>query len=162
MISPGSPPRGRGKGCHIRTHCPDRGITPACAGKSPWSFRCSPKRQDYPRLRGEKSIQLVFHLTAPGSSPLARGKATCAVSDNLHSRITLASAGKSELIGIGTELNQDQPRMGGEKARILAAAHHFGGSPPRKQGKVGIQTMFDRVCGNTPVWAGKRSEGEAQ
>ena len=51
----GSPPRMRGKAGQIQSQTPELGITPAYAGK-----RCSPaikpmKRQDHPRVCGEKN-----------------------------------------------------------------------------------------------------------
>ena len=50
----GSPPRVRGKGRCGRVRQPERGITPACAGKSEWATLPSGRVKDHPRVCGEK------------------------------------------------------------------------------------------------------------
>ena len=54
----GSPPRMRGKGAAIRVDGVPVGITPAYAGKSCSSCRCSSRRWDHPRVCGEKTKKI--------------------------------------------------------------------------------------------------------
>ena len=51
----GSPPLARGKGVTTVTLCVTARITPACAGKSAYAEQERYKKQDHPRLRGEKT-----------------------------------------------------------------------------------------------------------
>ena len=55
---PGSPPRVRGKVLRAGTGCRRDGITPACAGKSPWSVSASRFARDHPRVCGEKTKKI--------------------------------------------------------------------------------------------------------
>ena len=50
----GSPPRVRGKGNDRAVECAADGITPACAGKSPYEPAGIQGLQDHPRVCGEK------------------------------------------------------------------------------------------------------------
>ena len=50
----GSPPHVRGKAHVIADRVDVAGITPACAGKSPFVRRCTMLVWDYPRVCGEK------------------------------------------------------------------------------------------------------------
>ena len=71
----GSPPLARGKALFGDLPCPQKRITPACAGKSssmPWRRA---READHPRLRGEKHHRHHAHGVRWGSPPLARGKA---------------------------------------------------------------------------------------
>ena len=52
----GSPPRMRGKGAHQPVRLLGRGITPAYAGKSPGSVCVASRKQDHPRVCGEKYV----------------------------------------------------------------------------------------------------------
>ena len=71
------------------------GITPAYAGKSAISLRCSCPWWDHPRLCGEKLSAEPDKRLRQGSPPPMRGKAKCG-SDNVSVQgITPAYAGKS-------------------------------------------------------------------
>ena len=52
----GSPPRMRGKVFQLFPVHHDKGITPACAGKSTASSSPCPVRRDHPRACGEKTL----------------------------------------------------------------------------------------------------------
>ena len=74
MITPGSPPRVRGKAISANTVDGEWRITPACAGKS---FPPSARRKisgDHPRVCGEKSEKAYIMLKVSGSPPRVRGK----------------------------------------------------------------------------------------
>ena len=97
----GSPPRMRGKGIVNVFVSEKLRITPACAGKS-WSnaLPCS-RREDHPRMCGEKLA--VAHLNRQGVG------------------ITPACAGKSARSFAGVWPWRDHPRMCGEKTFGLKA-----------------------------------------
>ena len=111
----GSPPRMRGKGHKVTGTTPHRGITPAYAGK-----RCSQaiipmKRQDHPRVCGEKYD-------------------SAALLSVLH-RITPAYAGKRAAAECRVFRVLDHPRVCGEKTAIVKPPLSDVGSPPRMRGK---------------------------
>ena len=91
----GSPPRVRGKhsdhgGCRFQ-----RGITPACAGKTVPVCRDVVMQQDHPRVCGENLLTNLRNLRALGSPPRVRGKLTSSFSKNREGGITPACAGKT-------------------------------------------------------------------
>ena len=113
----GSPPRGRGKGCHFEYCQKGVRITPAWAGKSTAAKCCANGIRDHPRVGGEK-IPAGAPLYAPcGSPPRGRGKVENALLLNLLDRITPAWAGKSIQSSGPLHTSGDHPRVGGEKGR---------------------------------------------
>ena len=72
-IKAGSPPRVRG----ILSICPSRasllGITPACAGNTPYISGPSNPNGDHPRVCGEYNLQQGGSIIAWGSPPRVRG-----------------------------------------------------------------------------------------
>lgn len=92
--SSGSPPHVRGKAlCGISTSV-TAGITPACAGKRLIQARHAVKRQDHPRMCGEKAGALSCRWRWTGSPPHVRGKAHFVLFATAHHGITPACAGK--------------------------------------------------------------------
>ena len=53
----GSPPHARGRRRNDAVCCVDPGITPACAGKTPYFRRGIPPSSDHPRMRGEDTAR---------------------------------------------------------------------------------------------------------
>ena len=105
----GSPPHTRGKVVLVENGAGQVRITPAHAGKSPWT---APKRQrngDHPRTRGEKAMGIMVEEIKLGSPPHTRGK----VGKHLHNPggqgITPAHAGKSQLSESGFGTTQGSP-----------------------------------------------------
>ena len=90
----GSPPLTRGKACDADWLRAVSGITPAYAGKRRLRqpHRC--RKEDHPRLRGEKLFLLVLLARMQGSPPLTRGKASSTGKSSSGGRITPAYAGK--------------------------------------------------------------------
>ena len=70
----GSPPHARGKGQASKQAGDNRGITPACAGKSKTSTVTILTLWDHPRMRGEKALIRGVDAVREGSPPHARGK----------------------------------------------------------------------------------------
>ena len=74
LVRPGSPPHVRGKAFLLTPAMVLSRITPACAGKS-WSnaLPCS-RREDHPRVCGEKFFAAYGAMPLSGSPPRMRGK----------------------------------------------------------------------------------------
>ena len=155
QLSPGSPPRMRGKAKEEPYRPCHPGITPACAGKRSrrtgrrWSSR------DHPRVCGEKISGTTLITTQQGSPPRMRGKAP-SLRERLHwHRITPAYAGKSG-ISPGFLLSyRDHPRVCGEKESVNDGTAIRAGSPPRMRGKARSCQANTSVTRITPAYAGK-------
>ena len=132
------------------------GITPAWAGKSDNSENQSSKKQDHPRVGGEKALSSTALGLAIGSPPRGRGKGVLIFPRRAAVGITPAWAGKRRRAGGGTPARQDHPRVGGEKKMYRTAGACFSGSPPRGRGKGLFSTIPGGCPGITPAWAGKR------
>ena len=74
MPEGGSPPHARGRRVRRREPRPGRGITPACAGKTPRRRGSDSRTPDHPRMRGEDSTFLDGFGRRRGSPPHARGR----------------------------------------------------------------------------------------
>ena len=70
------------------------GITPAYAGKRYTNMFLINRKQDHPRLCGEKIFSLFSHAPHTGSPPPMRGKAWAEAKVPADERITPAYAGK--------------------------------------------------------------------
>ena len=86
-----------------------------------------------------------------------RGKDSSRLLSQPLSGITPAYAGKSSAFICSSPVNQDHPRLCGEKDRDFVAVHKFIGSPPPMRGKVG--QLSDSVTGQ---WDHPRLCGEKQ
>ena len=75
LLTPGSPPRMRGKEGHRQRPGVPAGITPAYAGKRTVSKFYTVIKRDHPRVCGEKSPRRFLSRAAQGSPPRMRGKA---------------------------------------------------------------------------------------
>ena len=95
FLNLGSPPRMRGKVIHSLCDRPQRGITPAYAGKR---VRCSQQAlpcPDHPRMCGEKRQDRLDYYVPQGSPPRMRGKGERKRRHSNPRGITPAYAGKS-------------------------------------------------------------------
>ena len=90
----GSPPHVRGKvGFSVPVQM-FSGITPACAGKSQQLDQRRNRKQDHPRMCGEKFDALPLEIRQKGSPPHVRGKEKGISGEGHGDRITPACAGK--------------------------------------------------------------------
>ena len=71
------------------------------------------------------------------------------------SRITPAWAGKRHDFMYYPEVNEDHPRVGGEKHQQPKEAMDGIGAPPRGRGKAPCKGCTVELPGITPAWAGK-------
>ncbi len=90
----GSPPHVRGKVPCFRPDYHNTRITPACAGKSLYHIPNGGKREDHPRMCGEKCHSNLCHYPLSGSPPHVRGKVRRRSAIVICVRITPACAGK--------------------------------------------------------------------
>ena len=132
-------------------------ITPAWAGKSLNSSALKCCVKDHPRVGGEKVMCNSRDGARLGSPPRGRGKAAPRQRAHLARWITPAWAGKSQLKQTGLTMQEDHPRVGGEKMCCTAMEFRSSGSPPRGRGKVLFTVEFLPGSGITPAWAGKRT-----
>ncbi len=150
----GSPPHARGARQAGRRLSPAPRITPACAGSTRSRSRCSPRRWDHPRMRGEHLIHSTNVPLRRGSPPHARGAPSLSLRTEMMSGITPACAGST-----GRDVDAaigawDHPRMRGEHDVLDAEAIPDQGSPPHARGA--RVPLGDRQLrpGITPACAG--------
>ena len=145
----------RGKVPFVRMAAFHLGITPAYAGKRPWSSSGRTTRRDHPRVCGEKLPVGFFSWSISGSPPRMRGKVLVLVVEDLHSGITPAYAGKRSFLDLHPNPVWDHPRVCGEKVWRDVKRAAKAGSPPRMRGKDPLQIPVDDATGITPAYAGK-------
>ena len=151
----GSPPRVRGKVVVTLYTTGEKGITPACAGKSVAVGHWAPLARDHPRVCGEKPCVARALSAAVGSPPRVRGKAF-ALNVCINSPgITPACAGKSMAQSWRLIAKWDHPRVCGEKKTFPTEVFTLLGSPPRVRGKGVSAGGSTADAGITPACAGK-------
>ena len=113
----GSPPRVRGKVSLTNPSLSTSRITPACAGKRLKTSNDCGTKQDHPRVCGEKLVESTRETREEGSPPRVRGKDRCMIGLVVCRGITPACAGK-RISRYGCKiLDQDHPRVCGEKTK---------------------------------------------
>ena len=153
----GSPPRVRGKACPFGLALALSRITPACAGKSGVASKICDKREDHPRVCGEKGAGVYGYARFQGSPPRVRGKEKDWRGNGGHFGITPACAGKRPRSSKQCFRYRDHPRVCGEKLPLSLKKLGESGSPPRVRGKGGQVLQGNRRAGITPACAGKRN-----
>ena len=156
LVPEGSPPRVRGKAGNLGYEVVAHGITPACAGKSRPSTTARQRKEDHPRVCGEKPVSRSIVISRIGSPPRVRGKVRNFAINFSMSRITPACAGKSIRRLPRRNRAGDHPRVCGEKNLTRSPLALTTGSPPRVRGKVSIICGIASTMGITPACAGKR------
>ena len=151
----GSPPRMRGKVKDALLDCPQRGITPAYAGKRGIKLSIASMIWDHPRVCGEKFLAPWPLPMMLGSPPRMRGKGPDPAGCSTHTGITPAYAGKSMGEGFLQARKGDHPRVCGEKPFLFYGGSSDSGSSPRVRGKVFGRVRCYRAVGITPACAGK-------
>ena len=95
------------------------GITPAYAGKSPYVLMKIHSVRDHPRLCGEKTRSTLNSQNWLGSPPPMRGKEATNETIKVGQGITPAYAGKRSSFSMLNRVEQDHPRLCGEKSHPL-------------------------------------------
>ena len=156
----GSPPRMRGKVVQDSISMVERGITPACAGKSRQVRPAGLWLWDHPRACGEKTFGFAAVTFFAGSPPRVRGKDLVLRSKHLEIGITPAYAGKSRSPSPLQRPARDHPRVCGEKFERSDPRFPSRGSPPRMRGKAKAGIVDNLHLRITPAYAGKRRMGK--
>mgnify|MGYP000941189907 CR=1 FL=1 len=151
---PGSSPRVRGKPPAVPGRRRERGLIPACAGKtsSPTSRRCAPTA--HPRVCGENWSTASRRSTASGSSPRVRGKRDHHRAHRRPRRLIPACAGKTAACHWSAPSERgSSPRVRGKLAALLVC-HVELGLIPACAGKTRFRawrgsgaSAHPRVCG---------------
>ena len=154
-LQKGSPPPMRGKDALAACRQAQQRITPAYAGKSNYDGNACDKREDHPRLCGEKLTIRKSRKHRIGSPPPMRGKVHMCIVPSTAFGITPAYAGKSARIRPAKHWIEDHPRLCGEKRKTVISSFKDLGSPPPMRGKGDnqIQEAIDKRI--TPAYAGK-------
>ena len=172
----GSPPLARGTAGHAAAVQRLVGITPACAGNSPFACALFGAFKDHPRLRGEQRPTRRIDGFMAGSPPLARGTAfttdeiimlsgitpacagnsKCIAYKKVSLGITPACAGNSLFVLIGAYLARDHPRLRGEQYISPSQSTISLGSPPLARGTELVSTLAPLSYRITPACAGNR------
>ena len=154
-VTPGSPPRMRGKPDILSKDFQPGGITPAHAGKtcSVTPLRCG--ERDHPRACGENRASGAESGMRTGSPPRMRGKPLNAEFGDAYTRITPAHAGKTHRSAVAVRRRGDHPRACGENRTVAVGDRRWLGSPPRMRGKPFHNFGIFNLLGITPAHAGK-------
>ena len=94
--SDGSSPRVRGKRHDLARTARDRGLIPACAGKTDQGGDDLPESRAHPRVCGENYIGFNAPSPKPGSSPRVRGKPAATTGLAFDTGLIPACAGKTK------------------------------------------------------------------
>ena len=89
----GSPPHVRGQAKFVSGNVKKMGITPACAGTSCGRAEEDAKKQDHPRMCGDKAQNVGKGGEIGGSPPHVRGQVPLFAKQIIYRRITPACAG---------------------------------------------------------------------
>ena len=151
----GSPPLARERRDFRAASHADKGITPACAGKTILSSFESMHWQDHPRLRGKDSWSAVRQKYAWGSPPLARERRFLIFLVLYLPGITPACAGKTYLANDFIVTHKDHPRLRGKDGIMSACQSLVIGSPPLARERLSENKIPLSASGITPACAGK-------
>ena len=110
----GSSPLTRGKPLIVSCVGLIAGLIPAHAGKTAKRGVSSVAYWAHPRSRGENTTHTLKHAQTAGSSPLTRGKPSCAATHALGSGLIPAHAGKTQASSPGSTAPGAHPRSRGE------------------------------------------------
>ena len=131
------------------------GITPACAGKTPFFCRFCLCVQDHPRVCGKNAGRYPSITDNKGSPPRVREKPLVISLRRYTVGITPACAGKT-LERESSRLSwEDHPRVCGKNYNYSRFQSRRPGSPPRVREKPGVFARDPDALGITPACAGK-------
>ena len=135
IVGYGSPPHARGRRRRRPDRGPHRGITPACAGKTPTTTSAKTTEADHPRMRGEDATAVSMSDVVVGSPPHARGRPRPVRIPPGGPGITPACAGKTQRRTSIRAPRRDHPRMRGEDVVCAVICGQRHGSPPHARGR---------------------------
>ena len=133
---PGSSPLTRGKQASICVRTARRRLIPAHAGKTHGHGLPLARQTAHPRSRGENDVRRENFVSAPGSSPLTRGKPQGSAGRVRPGRLIPAHAGKTIIRDFLSQFLPAHPRSRGENAWVRCASLATCGSSPLTRGKL--------------------------
>ena len=154
----GSPPLARGTVVRVHFLRIIAGITPACAGNSPFLRGAKRPAWDHPRLRGEQRADTRTVYCSPGSPPLARGTGFLRAPTKSGTGITPACAGNSARRGQTYPRFWDHPRLRGEQHIAVFLSDCGLGSPPLARGTAQQHSAIWDCMPITPACAGNSGQ----
>ena len=131
----GSSPLTRGKPVRRSWSEHLSGLIPAHAGKTPHHDPHADHRRAHPRSRGENPSTYIRPASAPGSSPLTRGKPLRRRRGTLTMGLIPAHAGKTTVPEATREGSPAHPRSRGENLSANCPPAEPAGSSPLTRGK---------------------------
>ena len=151
----GSSPRVRGKLGVLGGEAEERGLIPACAGKTPPGAGPPGWRAAHPRVCGENPLPGGHMARQAGSSPRVRGKLRQDFFEEGRRRLIPACAGKTTSPTPCGSTGRAHPRVCGENLLASALAAWWLGSSPRVRGKRQELEAVDEQPRLIPACAGK-------
>ena len=155
---PGSSPLTRGKRTPARRKILLTGLIPAHAGKTPIRAGRATSSRAHPRSRGENIFRGIIWPPPEGSSPLTRGKPTCAMHCARCIGLIPAHAGKTTAASTGGRTSRAHPRSRGENGQGSTSRRSGAGSSPLTRGKRQKRRPGDQGIGLIPAHAGKTQD----
>ena len=155
----GSPPRVREE--RVGNECPsnERGITPACAGRTKPNGGNRRSKRDHPRVCGKNCCNCLLRSCCRGSPPRVREEPSVARMVTPWRRITPACAGRTGLNCGKVGYREDHPRVCGKNFPHTSKRLLKSGSPPRVREELApvlSALISDRI---TPACAGRTMTG---
>ena len=151
----GSSPRVRGKLGVLGGEAEERGLIPACAGKTPPGAGPPGWRAAHPRVCGENPLPGGHMARQAGSSPRVRGKLMSPAQMSQIVRLIPACAGKT-VSGVRPSIPRTaHPRVCGENLNLVMIDEAWAGSSPRVRGKRALDQAKQKNDRLIPACAGK-------
>ena len=155
MRNLGSSPRVRGKRGPRSSPRRQRGLIPACAGKTGRNNESRCVTRAHPRVCGENVAPIFPMRSSMGSSPRVRGKLGCGLVMVWYCGLIPACAGKTYSPDRLSRYLEAHPRVCGENSVRAGCMLHRRGSSPRVRGKPGRYSRGQADHGLIPACAGK-------
>ena len=151
----GSSPRVRGKQILGFKDSSQKGLIPACAGKTLYLREIGGRGRAHPRVCGENRSIAAKISSLGGSSPRVRGKQKQVAEYLATHGLIPACAGKTKRLSAWHSSNRAHPRVCGENGHAAAARRMSKGSSPRVRGKPTVFIAVPSCIRLIPACAGK-------
>ena len=155
----GSSPRVRGKHLSPARESVQRGLIPACAGKTYPKPDANRPTRAHPRVCGENTRRSAHQTVKGGSSPRVRGKRGIVQAARIVPGLIPACAGKTVARHGETYCTRAHPRVCGENATAIETKTRELGSSPRVRGKRWLKHPLRCRGRLIPACAGKTITG---
>ena len=155
----GSPPRVREELLFCRQTDCKRGITPACAGRTPASPAARREGRDHPRVCGKNAARQTCSTGVRGSPPRVREEPSRSTRITDYGGITPACAGRTAAASQSVYCWRDHPRVCGKNKPMTFRPLSELGSPPRVREELLRYGTQYGITGITPACAGRTRAG---